>query len=73
MIPTRGIWLLAGIVAILAALVFLWWAIQTVWLGSFPGRDTELYSRWAAIQFVLFMASLVLAIVAFVKHGRRSR
>jgi hypothetical protein len=66
----RNGWLFAGIIGVLAALVFLWWAIQTAWLGSFPGRDVEAYSRWAIVQFALCVAFLLFAIVAFVRFKR---
>jgi hypothetical protein len=69
----RKLWLLAGIIGTLVALVFLWWSVQTAWLGSFPGRDLEAYSRWALVQFALCVAFLLFAIVAFVRFVRGPR
>ena len=46
------------------------WAIQTIWLGSFPGRDVEAYSSWATAQLATSAACLVFAVVAFVKSAR---
>jgi hypothetical protein len=69
----RSLWLVAGISCVLAALVFLWWTIETVWLGSFPDRDAEAYSQWAIPQFALSVAFLVVAVVAFVRVARRPR
>jgi hypothetical protein len=66
----RALWLAGGVFGVLAAFVFLWWAIQTVWLGSFPGRDVESYSLWALVQLLACVGSLILAVLAFVKSAR---
>jgi hypothetical protein len=66
----RALWLAGGVVGVLAALTFLWWAIQTAWLGSFPGRNIESYSQWALVQLLACVGSLVLAVLAFVKSAR---
>jgi hypothetical protein len=55
---------------VLLALYFFWWMIQTAWLGSFPGRDVEVYSRWALWQFLASVTFLVLAIAAGVLGWR---
>jgi hypothetical protein len=28
----------------------LTWAVQTAWIGSFPGQDKSKYGFWAALQ-----------------------
>jgi hypothetical protein len=70
MAKRRAAWFAIGISAIVAAIILFWWAIQTSWLGSFPGRDVEAYSRWALAQLVSSIACLVVAIAAFVKYAR---
>jgi len=60
----------SAVLSLIAAFIFLSWAIQTAWLGSFPDRDVQLYSRWAAIQLGGCVFSLVVALIAFV-FGRR--
>jgi hypothetical protein len=50
--------------------VFFHVTIQTAWLGSFPGRDIELYTRWTYMQLAASIAFLVAAIASFVKAWR---
>jgi hypothetical protein len=68
----RTIWFVAGVVGLLASLVFLWWTIQTGWSGSFPGRDVETYTRWAIAQFAAFIACLAFAVHLLSALGRDS-
>jgi hypothetical protein len=69
--PSRHLlWLLSGAVGVLVGLVFLWWSIQTAWLGSFPGRDIDVYSRWSIAQFVACLLCFMFAVIAFVKFSR---
>ena len=61
---------IAVVACVLLALYFFMWAIQTAWLGSFPGRDIEAYTRWTYMQLVVSIAFLVAAIVSFIKAWR---
>jgi hypothetical protein len=65
-------YIISAIGALLLALVFFWWAIQTAWLGSFPGRDTEQYAFWAYTQLAAAILFLVIAAIAFLK-ARKAR
>jgi hypothetical protein len=68
----RRSWYFAGtVISLLLAGYFFTWTIQTAWLGSFPGRDVELYGRWSLMQFIASVLFLILAIVAFVLGWRR--
>lgn len=52
------------------SLYFLFWTIQTAWLGSFPGRDIDKYTLWAFLQFA---AALLLgggALIAILRAKR---
>ena len=69
----RSVWLVAGISCVLAAFIFLWWAIETLWLGSFPGRDAEGYAQWAIVQLALSGGFIAVAVIAFVRVGRKPR
>ena len=60
----------SAVLSLVAAFIFFSWAIQTAWLGSFPDRDIQLYSRWAAMQLGGCVLFLVVALIAFV-FGRR--
>lgn len=44
------------------------WAIQTAWLGSFPGKDVSYYSLWTYLQFgggvFLFLCAIVFVALA---------
>ncbi|HXU52608.1 MAG TPA: hypothetical protein VN789_11230, partial [Casimicrobiaceae bacterium] len=63
-------WLLAAVAALILALVFLWWSIQTAWLGSFPGRNIVDYSILAYLQLAVGIGSFIFAIYSFVRVGR---
>jgi hypothetical protein len=69
----RVVWLFVAISAAVGALFFLSWSVQTAWLGSFPGRDVDFYSRWAFVQFAVFVACTVLCTFAAIRLFRRSR
>lgn len=51
--------------------VFLRWAIQTAWLGSFPDRDKAKYSMWAALQLGAALVFAVIPLVLWVRRWRR--
>ena len=61
---------LAGVLAILLSLVMFWWALQTAWLGSFPGREAQPYGLWALLQLTVGIALVVAAVGAF-RRARR--
>lgn len=64
------LWVLT-IALLLVAMVFLMWAIQTAWLGSFPGKDKSKYSMWAALQLGGAVVAAVAPIVLWVRHWRK--
>jgi len=66
-------WFLLAISTAIGALLFLGWAVQTAWLGSFPDRDIDLYPRWALIQFSLFVLCLIVCIFATIRLFWRRR
>jgi hypothetical protein len=59
------------ILLLLVAVVFLMWAVQTAWLGSFPGKDKSRYSMWAALQLGGAVVSVIAPIVLWVRHWRK--
>ena len=63
-------WSLIGVCATVLALFFLWWFVQTSWLGSFPGRETATYAFWAYVQLAAGVGLLAVAVAAFVRAGR---
>jgi hypothetical protein len=69
--PRRIVWFLLAVSGAIGALFFLTWAVQTAWLGSFPGRDVDFYSRWAYVQFALFVACTILSIFVTVRLFKR--
>ena len=65
-------WLITG-GCLLAAAFFLTWAIQTAWVGSFPGRDRAKYSAWALLQIATSLAfAIAPLIIWFFSRKRRS-
>ncbi len=66
---------LVTILGVLAAFVLLSWAVQTGWLGSFPGRDKDLYTKWMLLQLagcVVAIACVVLVwVFPWLKRRRR--
>jgi hypothetical protein len=56
----------------LVAMYFFFWAIQTAWLGSFPGRDVDLYSRWTYIQAGVSLLAVLVGVLVGIR-GRRKR
>ena len=65
-------WMLT-VLLLLAAALFLMWAIQTAWLGSFPGRDISKYTMWAALQLGMAVLYAVALIALQVQHWRESK
>jgi len=63
-------WVLTILLLIIAA-VFLMWAIQTAWLGSFPDRDKAKYSMWAALQLGAAVVFAVSPLVLWIWMRRR--
>lgn len=55
----------------LAGYCFLW-SIQTAWLGSFPGRDLELYRQRTYLQLAGSFVFLVVALVIGICFRRRA-
>lgn len=66
-------YLVLGIVSLLLSLVMLMWALQTAWLGSFPGRENQPYAWWALGQLVVGVGLLVGAVISFIKVRRARR
>jgi methionine sulfoxide reductase heme-binding subunit len=66
------LWVLT-VVMLIAAYVFLMWAIQTAWLGSFPNKDKEKYAVWAAWQLAGAVVSLLIPAVLWFVHRRKNR
>lgn len=56
---------------LLSAYCFLW-AIQTAWIGSFPGRSIALYTRMFYLQLGASALGIILAVVIGIK-GKRVR
>jgi hypothetical protein len=55
---------LSALLLFLLALIFMWWAMQTAWLGSFPGRDIARYTLYfwfqLGIAVLLLLGSVLL-------------
>lgn len=66
------LWVLT-IALLLVAGVFLIWAVQTAWLGSFPDRDKAKYSTWAALQLGGAVVFALIPVVLWVRHWRREK
>ncbi len=64
-------WFLVLACVALAGYCFLW-AIQTAWLGSFPGRDVELYRLRTYSQLAASVFFLVAALVVGIRYRRRA-
>ena len=56
-----------AVISLLGSLYFLMLTVQTAWLGSFPGRDVEAFSRWAYMQLGASIVFFVVAILFFRK------
>lgn len=50
----------------MAGYLFLW-AIQTGWIGSFPGRNKDFYQFWANVQLGGSIVSLLLGVLALLR------
>ena len=59
--------------SLVLAAFFVTWAIQTAWLGSFPGRDVHAYSVRFFWQLGAAFASLLAALVIAFRYRRRRR
>jgi hypothetical protein len=44
-------YLAAFLACVLACLFFLSWAMQTIWIASFPDQDSSKYAVWFYIEF----------------------
>jgi hypothetical protein len=44
-------YLMASLACVLACLFFLSWAMQTVWIASFPDQDSSKYAVWFYVEF----------------------
>jgi H+/Cl- antiporter ClcA len=63
---TKSVLRVLGVFAfVVLVIIFLIWAIQTAWLGSFPGRDTDVYRFWFYVQLAVSAGSVVMAIVVW--------
>jgi hypothetical protein len=63
-LTTRAKSVIFSITTGVLSLYFLMWAVQTAWLGSFPGRNLDYYTFWAVSQFsaaVIFGGVAVIA------------
>ncbi|ABM55923.1 hypothetical protein [Verminephrobacter eiseniae] len=65
-------WMLT-VLLLLAAALYLMWAIQYVWQGSFPGSDTSKFAMAAALKFGVAVLCAVAPIVLRVRHWRESK
>lgn len=63
------LWLLT-VALLLAALTFLMWALQTAWLGSFPGKDKQKYATWAALQVGGAVVCVIAPIMLWIRQWR---
>lgn len=65
-------WMLwvSTIALILLAVYFFVWAIQTAWLGSFPGRDKSKYTVWFILQLCGAVISLLIAVFLWVGYWK---
>jgi hypothetical protein len=61
------------ILLLLIALVLFMWAVQTAWLGSFPGKDKSKYAVWAALELGGALAFAIAPVVLWVRNRRRER
>lgn len=68
----RGRLAIGGVLSILLSLVMLSWALQTAWLGSFPGREGQPYALWALAQLVTGLALLIGGVVALYRAVKGS-
>jgi hypothetical protein len=68
-------WLMWVVTAICLAVsvVCLMWAVQTAWLGSFPGRDQSKYSIWAALQLGGCVAFAAIPLGLWIRYWLRRR
>ena len=66
------LWVLT-VLMLIAAYVFLTWAMQTAWLGSFPNKDKEKYAVWAAWQLAGAVVSLLIPAVLWFMYWRKKR
>jgi hypothetical protein len=69
----KWLWYGGAVLSLIAAFTFFQWSIQTAWLGSFPGRDVQLYSRWFGMQLGACLFFLIVALVALIKGRRISK
>jgi membrane protein implicated in regulation of membrane protease activity len=53
------------------AAYFILWALQTAWIGSFPGRDVQAYSVRFYWQLGAAVGFLMFALVVGVRYRRR--
>jgi hypothetical protein len=53
--------------------VFLMWAVQTAWLGSFPDRDKSKYATWAALQLGGAIVFALIPVGIWISHWRKVR
>ena len=69
----RALVVVVGVMAILLSLVMFSWALQSAWLGSFPGREGQPYALWALAQLVAGLALFAGGVTAFVKARGKPR
>ncbi|WP_139225756.1 hypothetical protein [Paracidovorax konjaci] len=50
--------------------IFLMWSLQTAWLGSFPGKDKNLYLTWTILQLGAALVAIAANITLWVKYWR---
>jgi uncharacterized membrane protein (DUF485 family) len=53
--------------------IFLMWAVQTAWLGSFPDRDKSKYGTWAALQLGGAIVSALILAGIWISRWRKIR
>jgi hypothetical protein len=61
------------IALLLAAILFLMWAVQTAWLGSFPGKDKQRYAMWAALELAAAAMCLLTVIALWLRQWMRKK
>jgi membrane protein implicated in regulation of membrane protease activity len=58
---------ITGFICLGVALIFLWWALQTAWIGSFPNQDVSEFAFWAVALLLVGLALLVAAVITFLR------
>jgi biotin transporter BioY len=70
MIMRKWILWITTIALVLVAGYFLIWAIQTAWLGSFPGKDKSKFTIWFILQICVMVVSLLIPVILWIKYWK---